>query len=252
MLTRAFDRLSVHRLCMLAFVALGGLAAITAEPAWAGDCGCTNVCVECPPDACDCPCDCGPRVKWPKPIYKALDAVAGGIEKVLGLDKIHCGPGCDAGCDEVFCDDGCDAATLYELSQPSEPQYFHQPQPIAPAAPVHQAPRAVPAPPAYRSHDLYPSDSQAPRMQMRMGEPSFSEPQPMHQPQTIAPPVHPQESLPNPFLDDARVTSKRRVRPTSYHQSEGQPKRKASPNKTHEPRYSRNDAPSEQLARTVR
>ncbi len=43
------------------------------------------------------------------PIYRTLDAVAGGIERVFGLrSRGH-------GCDEAGCDDGCDDATLHAL-----------------------------------------------------------------------------------------------------------------------------------------
>ena len=52
----------------------------------------------------------GPAIRQgPGPIYRTLDAVAGGIERVFGLhSRGH-------GCDEAGCDDGCDTATLHAL-----------------------------------------------------------------------------------------------------------------------------------------
>ena len=43
--------------------------------------------------------DCGCQPKKPNPIYRSLDAVAGGIEKLFGLDK------CNKCCDETACDE---------------------------------------------------------------------------------------------------------------------------------------------------
>jgi hypothetical protein len=254
MLTQRFNRF-----LMFALVAACGLSSAVIQPASAGDCGCESACLECAPVACDGACDCPPRRRH-NLIRKSLDLVAGGIEKVLGLDKIHCGPGCDGGCDSVGCDDGCDAMTLQELSRPSPPQYLHQTQPIAPAQPIAPTQRVpaelapyiqAPGTPQYHSGGQVLGAPQNPQNQMRIGEPSVVEPQ-QADPGYFAPPVHPQEELRNPFLDDARVISKRRVRPTSYEQSEAQPKRKASQAKNRDPRYSRNYAPSSRLVRTVR
>lgn len=242
-----------NRFLMFALVAACGLGTAAIQPASAGDCGCESACLECAPGACDCPCDCPPRRRH-NLILKSLDLVAGGIEKVLGLDKIHCRPGCDRGCDSVGCDDGCDAITLQEISRPSPPPYRQQNQPIAPAQPVpaESAPYIqAPSIQEYPSHGQDPGGSQDQQMQMRMGEPSVVEPQSVD-PGTFAPPVHPQEELRNPFLDDARVISKRRVRPTSYEKSEAQSKRKASQATKQDPRYSRSYAPSRRLVRTVR
>jgi hypothetical protein len=236
MLTHRFNRF-----LMFALVAACGLSTAVIQPASAGDCGCESACLECAPGACDCACDCPPRRRH-NLIHKSLDLVAGGIEKVLGLDKIHCGPGCDGGCDLVACDDGCDAMTLQDISRPSPPPYLHQTQPMAPAQPV---------PAELAPYIQAPGAAQQPQNQMRIGEPSVVEPQ-QADPGYFAPPVHPQEQLRNPFLDDVRVISKRRVRPTSYEQSEAQPKRKASQAKKRDPRYSRSYAPSSRLVRTVR
>ncbi|QDT03455.1 hypothetical protein K227x_18390 [Rubripirellula lacrimiformis] len=71
-----------------------------------------------------------PRIHLPKInmkrtlVYKALDGVAGGIEKVFGLDQCH------SGCGTPTCDDGCDAAMLGELVVPMPPQMHTYAEPM--------------------------------------------------------------------------------------------------------------------------
>lgn len=48
------------------------------------------------------------------PIFKTLDAFAGGIELVLEKTVLSSGKG-KRGCDSQSCDDGCDAITLHQL-----------------------------------------------------------------------------------------------------------------------------------------
>lgn len=204
MLTQRFNP------CFLAaMVAIGGLTCVRANPITAADCGCELVCQECPPDACDCPCKCCPR-KRPNYVYKALDSVAGGIEKLLRLDKLNCN-GCGP---EVICDDGCDAAMLNQFSESITPIYSQESLPVAP----EQHFQSVPS---------FPEGS--PGMQMRMGQPRMTEPyipepyvpapdQPAFQP-GAPPQIQQPAPMSNPFLDDANVKKKRRVRATSFEQS---------------------------------
>ena len=105
-------------------------------------------------DSCDAagPGFVAPKLKMPSPgkaIFKTLDAVAGGIEKVMGFDKCSVGGG---GCD-ASCDDGCDAALMNDLMMPMPPAYTpHTTSPhaysVSPGpAPMMAAPRTVhPAP----------------------------------------------------------------------------------------------------------
>ena len=75
-------------------------------------------CVGCDAGACDgmSACDSGGcQVAGPPngPIFHALEAVAGGIEKLMGFDK--CPKTC--GCDSMGCD-SCDGAMMHEMSAP--------------------------------------------------------------------------------------------------------------------------------------
>ncbi|TWU26918.1 hypothetical protein Pla52o_07740 [Novipirellula galeiformis] len=94
------------------FVFAGALAATLATPSTAvqaADCGCKSAIhkdggialplLNVGRAAHGCPPKHGP-------IYRSLDAFAGGIEKMLGLDKCRTA----GGCDDLGCDGGCDAA----------------------------------------------------------------------------------------------------------------------------------------------
>lgn len=52
--------------------------------------------------------------RGPGPIYRTLDAVAGGIERLFGLKKRS------HACDAFGCDDACDAATPHSMLPPGE------------------------------------------------------------------------------------------------------------------------------------
>ncbi len=122
--------------------------------------------------------------------YQALDSVAGGIEKVLGLDR------CRTGCTDSVCDDGCDAAMMDELFVPMPPQMNHYAEPIRThAAPSYAPIRSHGAPVVNQPYSesigdpiesTPPTDQSwqdsgptvAPRTQMRMGESSIDSPTP--------------------------------------------------------------------------
>ena len=171
--------------------------------------GCDSVgcdTVGCDSGACDSgACDSGAcrpagrRLSIPAPgkaIFKTLDAVAGGIEKVLGFDKCSSGLSCDSNCD-----DGCDAALMNDLMTSHQPTYVpHAPTPhtfpIPPApaplapAPVVTAPPVVAAPPVYAAP---PAPIMA-QPRARMTEPMIVSPQ--SQPYQAIPSTTPREPYP--------------------------------------------------------
>jgi hypothetical protein len=74
------------------------------------------------------------------PLYRTLDAIAGGIEKVI---DVAAGAGKQSsGCDDAVCDDGCDPMMLNELGSsmgtPEASTPYHAPHP--PMMPVNPAP----------------------------------------------------------------------------------------------------------------
>ena len=87
---------------------------------------------------CDCG-RCGKTGRAPNPIYKTLDTVAGGIEKLLGLDRC-----CNAGCSTHGCDGGCDSAPwMMDLESTSAPM-LQIPGPPAMTRPMAKPPTATP------------------------------------------------------------------------------------------------------------
>ena len=193
-----------------------GICVLTSGNTLAGDCGCEPSCGACPTSSsssCDCSGGCSSpgadisRAVKKSCVYKALDLFAGGVEKLLGLDK------CGNDCDELTCDDGCDAAMIDELMVPpaiEQHHHFH----AAPAAPSHvHMPSVQPAPihiqplPQVQIAPQKPSEWQQPRMapretEMRMSEPRMVEPR-------IPAPIHPKEQSmrepePKP-LQDSRI-----------------------------------------------
>jgi hypothetical protein len=143
-------------------------------------------------DSCD---DCaGIGIGTPNgPIFKTLDAFAGGLEKMLGLD--NCAP-CDSGCDLA-----CDAAIIDDTMWPMAPATTEQyTQPVMPSVP----PETYTQPQPY-TQPLQPEGEHG-------------------QPQTPAPMSEPEaengglfETLDNPFMDDeVRRAPRRSVQPSSY------------------------------------
>ncbi|TWU47210.1 hypothetical protein Poly51_50080 [Rubripirellula tenax] len=171
-----------------------------AMPMFEATCGCGD-------DSCDS-MNCGrskgllsglkmPRMKMPNMsvprinmkrtvVYKALDSVAGGIEKVLMLDK------CNDGCD-VICDDGCDAGMLDEWNGSMSPHINGYAEPMH----IQSAPMMPPSPPPMivhphtgspntgmphvesphvesHSHPIQMAPMAAPQTQMRMSQPRIA------------------------------------------------------------------------------
>jgi hypothetical protein len=147
------------------------------------------------------------------PIFRTLDALAGGIETVLQRTVLSRRN--SSGCDALGCDDACDQLTLQQLEprqhQGVPPQYAPQPpgHSVMPTEPPHpfsdmqslpygQAPpRALPRvptdqrfhQPAYANEERW-HEGFAPPPSNRNGQPQ----------QTVPPQQY--DSLPNPFLDD--------------------------------------------------
>ncbi|TWT93216.1 hypothetical protein [Stieleria varia] len=232
-----------------------GCGCATPEPG----CGVVSVDCGCEVGGCDCgvaaepTCGCGVAAcggcKTPhNPLYRTLDAVAGGIEKVLGFDK--CKSGCNSGCDSN-CDDACDAGYANELMNPIyiPPSHSHgAPSPIVESIP--SVPPLVTSPPTItESVPMYSQPrSAAPRMAPRSITPADSapgataplqDPTPIPQPEAapepgtrIAPPTPPEttppadskkggfdfDSLDDPFGDDEVRANQpyRRVHPISH------------------------------------
>ncbi len=130
------------------------------------DCGCDS-------DGCDSGCKRRSCIDLKETlIFRALDSFAGGIEKVLHLNKCH------SGCDAAVCDDGCDSAMMSEMVVPM-PAEMH-----TYAAPMHtyQEPSIAPPQPAPPMESAPHLENQwhqtppvvAPKTQMRMSEPRMS------------------------------------------------------------------------------
>lgn len=179
-----------------AIVATGGLmgACLFTPTAQAGDCGC---------QACDA-CQTSPRgldrLKLiggkfhDSLVYKALDGVAGGIEKVLGLDKCNHG--------HASCDDGCDAAMMDELMVPMPPmESYSTPMPIqshpshghhhstVPPAPIRSQPmtsQPMGSGTGIPPHVQTAPQNTAPQTRMRMSQPRMS-PTPSSEPMPFQP-----------------------------------------------------------------
>ena len=219
---------------------VGGSGMLTStQVATAAECDCWD-------DSCDSCSSGGSRLMENCLIYKSLDALAGGIEKVLGLDK-------SCGCDEFGCDDACDAATMQELMMmPVEPMqlpsvtHSHS----TPSAPVLAAPH-VPAPPSGPPVDVRPMGPPAYHVpnaiETAPAEPSGQQlgtpvdndvinppanvepvPQPMPEPTPEKTPPPKKDgglfdSLDDPFSDDEVRSYRpyRNVRPSGYLQRPG-------------------------------
>ncbi len=125
------------------------------------------------------PCSAGDHGHGP--IYRTLDALAGGIEKVI--DVAACAKQGMGGCDAPNCDDGCDAMTLESFNSmsdgsmpmasemevvPMPPSRPTAPHPMTPyqVSPPHMSAPAVMAPqtmaPRMASPEAYPVDSLRP------------------------------------------------------------------------------------------
>lgn len=88
------------------------------------------------------------------PIFKTLDALAGGIEMVLEKTVLGHSKANRGSCDSQACDDGCDAIMLHELNLPRSskiavPEAY---QPLSPSESLMD-PVAVPSAPSMRQVD---------------------------------------------------------------------------------------------------
>lgn len=169
-------------------VAIAGGAIVAPARLHACDCGCeTGACdsLSCDSGSCDCETGASRSVRLgfdmrKTPVYKTLDLLAGGIERVLHLDEDS-----DIGCDEggESCDDACDAAMIMELSAPlpsPAPQPIHRHvQPTSPAIPAPAPADRIIAP-----NSIQPSMPRVPAP--IMPAPIDSEPLQFSQPRTSA------------------------------------------------------------------
>ncbi len=170
-------------------------------------------------------------------IFRALDAVAGGVEKLMGFDK--CGQGA-CGCDSLGCDGGCDSCAGGEMMMPMAPAQigssvsthpYVAPQPT----PIYSAPRvphAVQAPamaaprmaaPRMAAPRMAAPRAVAPSTQYRMSEPMIVSPQAQTH-ETMMPPSEPTvvesmdagletETLTTPRATAPRTTTPRATAP---------------------------------------
>ncbi|TWU37223.1 hypothetical protein [Novipirellula artificiosorum] len=229
----------------LALAAAISVAASSPSSLFAADCGCSACDAITAMDECDCGFD-APSLWKPKhnPIYKTLDAFAGGIEKLLRLDQCPPPRGC---CDESVCDGACDSAfpgdrmmampepmwaqpmpsgTIYNESTPPAP-VLSQPMESAPA---YSAPRVTS--PAVRSIESSPQPARqtTPRSPMHMTEPRIqSAPLQMVPMERAAPRTAPRvqpgpkreggslfDALSDPSSDGAQTWRPSPVRPSGY------------------------------------
>ncbi|MEM9587853.1 MAG: hypothetical protein AAGA03_11290 [Planctomycetota bacterium] len=165
------------------------------------------------------------------PLFAALDAVAGGMEKLLFHKREA----------EASCDDACDAAMEAELWMPLEaPQIMPAPAPEMPAPRYPSVPQSAPWPstkpapipqsrPAYDTVAPTPSPQpsqdrplQSPGIEVKPlpepgSQPAFPQPKPGP---NSEPEPNPFENLTNPFEDDEvdwNAPSYQPVRPTRYY-----------------------------------
>ncbi|WP_182871214.1 hypothetical protein [Stieleria mannarensis] len=187
---------------------LSGVSAVSvlASPqATAGE----TACRVCPPASGQARCDCGScdgsgRLAK-NPIYTTLDTVAGGIEKLLGLEQ--CG---NSACTTTSCDGGCDSAPWMMglgARTPSGPHGAIVPQPIpAPptAKPMARPPATLPpatTPPLPSAPSLAPAPPKAAPVQPPPTTlpPAPTEPLPPRTVPSEASPVEsPDRTLPEP------------------------------------------------------
>lgn len=183
----------------------------------ASECGC-NACGMAEVSMSD-PCGCDAAAKKHNPLFRTLDALAGGIEKVLGLDKCKSSHG---GCDEALCDGGCDASPYYEAMMP-HPQ-------SAPIMSESHSYQPVPPPPVVAPHQTSPRQSYgAPRSPMHMSQPRIQTPMPIQKRENVDSGGGSLfDNLSDPFSDEARRTQKQTIRPSAFTASKQTSSRRTS------------------------
>lgn len=98
----------------------------------------------------------GPSIFTKKPngpLFKTLDAFAGGIEHVLEKTVLRHGKG-KQGCDSQSCDDGCDAIMLHQLEMHRDystavPEAYATPPMMEPTAPMPTVPPMIDVEPTF-------------------------------------------------------------------------------------------------------
>lgn len=207
------------------------------------DCGCEPECgceIAAPECGCENSCDspaCGSKSGGllskkfnmkKTPLYRSLDAVAGGIEKVFSLHKGH------SGCDEAACDDGCDAMMIQELMVPmptTDHSMHHQHHSIDSMSvpqnyPIESPTQTIPMGQAQIPQPMPMESMPAPPTEAPVAQPKAIEVQPNTNP-LLPPPeqAEPESSnegslfdaLSDPFSDDeVRVRKFQPVRPSVY------------------------------------
>ena len=172
---------------------------LTGSSAEAGGCHCQQPAEFPGPSYCQCESGWGHQRREPGPIYKTLDAFAGGIEKLLQLDGSS---------GSAACDDACDAAMVRELSQPAFPP---APLPPQPGAAPQRHRRVIP-------HGELPAPASPQHAEpMRMSSPKFQPLSP--ESGSGAQEAAPRDGASDPFLDDSVSVDPRGgafVRPSSY------------------------------------
>jgi hypothetical protein len=229
------ERFKKHLLASIAACGIG--LAVPATSATAG--GCNGTCHSCQPTTHpDCRCNCS-KPHLGHSISKAMKSFADGMGDWFSFGK-------SGGCDEVGCDDACDAAMMEELMTPLPPHHGGNPHvspydyghphphphsghmlepPVAPmpsVEPMQTMPMQPMQPPIESIQPMEPMRPMQPEDVLPRGEPSA---RPLPEPQRPAPAADtPEEgslfdSLSDPFQDDeARRSSRRTVRPSSYEQ----------------------------------
>ncbi|GAA5510623.1 hypothetical protein [Novipirellula caenicola] len=160
---------------VIRFAVAGTLAASLATPtvpAYASDCGCEATACDCGgidlPMMGDCGCNAGMKPACPPkhgPIFRSLDAFAGGIEKLLGLDKCRTG-----GCDHASCDSAMghmmpfEGHDIHVVPYATEDSHYEGPVEIYEDSFESTAPRMA-VPPTQQPRVM------APRVPMHMSEP---------------------------------------------------------------------------------
>lgn len=160
---------------VIRFAVVGTMAASLATPTLpvvAAECGCETAACDCGgialPMMGDCGCDGGARMACPPkhgPIYRSLDAFAGGIEKLLGLDKCRTG-----GCDTLSCDSAMGTMMPFEGHEISVVPYASGSHGFGGETEIYEESVEMASPRMPQTRMSQPR-MMAPRMPMQMSEP---------------------------------------------------------------------------------
>lgn len=139
------------------------------------------------------------------PIYRTLDALAGGIEAVIDVATAARERG--SKCDDGSCDDGCDEGRLHELQGPSKHDLM-----MPPALPPSMSPTVLPTeremtPP---NSPLLPLPSDPPMRQVMPSATPEDEWLDSFSPETVRTPIHAQEKRGLPIPPPSKSPAARR------------------------------------------